>query len=140
MGAGDPEVTARGAMRIVGRRSGNGSPRGAGLEVRSSTDGSVLASLRDQGPEEVRAAVARLRRNQPAWEALGPSGRGEWVGRLRDWLFDNDGRVAELLQRETGKPWQEATLEVPLAIDGLEYYRKTPGGFWPTRIRDRTIC
>jgi acyl-CoA reductase-like NAD-dependent aldehyde dehydrogenase len=56
--------------------------------------------------------------------ALGPSGRGEWVGRLRDWLFDNDGRVAELLQRETGKPWQEAALEVPLAIDGLEYYRK----------------
>jgi acyl-CoA reductase-like NAD-dependent aldehyde dehydrogenase len=66
----------------------------------------------------VRAAVARLRRNQPAWEALGASGRGEWVGRLRDWLFDNDERVAELLQRETGKPWQEASLEVPLAIDG----------------------
>jgi hypothetical protein len=53
-----------------------------------------------------------------------PSGRGEWAGRLRDWLFDNDQRIAELLQRETGKPWQEATLEVPLAIDGLEYYRR----------------
>jgi hypothetical protein len=23
---------------------------------------------------------------------------------LRDWLFDNDKRIAELLQRETGKP------------------------------------
>jgi acyl-CoA reductase-like NAD-dependent aldehyde dehydrogenase len=113
---GDPEVTAPGAMGIVGR--------GARLEVCSPTDGSVLASLCDQGPEDVRAAVARLRRNQPAWEALGPSGRGEWVGRLRDWLFDNDERVAELLQRETGKPWQEATLEVPVAIDLLEYYRR----------------
>ena len=82
------------------------------------------APLPDQGAEEVRAAVGRLRGNQPAWEALGPSGRGEWVGRLRDWLFDNDERVAELLQRETGKPWQEATLEVPFAIDLLEYYRK----------------
>jgi acyl-CoA reductase-like NAD-dependent aldehyde dehydrogenase len=84
----------------------------------------VVASLPDQGAEEVRAALAGLRRNQPAWEALGPSGRGAWVGRLRDWLFDNDERVAELLQRETGKPWQEATLEVPLAIDLLEYYRR----------------
>ena len=84
----------------------------------------VVASLPDQGAEDVRAAVGRLRGNQPAWEALGPTGRGQWLGRLRDWLFDNDERVAELLQRETGKPWQEATLEVPFAIDLLEYYRK----------------
>ena len=92
-------------------------------------DGSVVASLPDQGAEDVRAAVARLRRDQPAWEALGPTGRGEWVGRLRDWLFDNDERIAELLQRETGKPWQEAAVEVPLAIDLLEYYRKRAEGF-----------
>jgi betaine-aldehyde dehydrogenase len=51
----------------------------------------VVASLPDQSAE-VRAAVDQLRRNQPAWEALGPNGRGEWVGRLRDWLFDNDER------------------------------------------------
>jgi betaine-aldehyde dehydrogenase len=92
-------------------------------------DGSVLASLPDQGAAEVRAAVARLRRNQPAWEALGPTGRGEWAGRLRDWLFDNDERIAELFQRETGKPWREATLEVPFAIDLLEYYRRRAEGF-----------
>ena len=97
--------------------------------MKSPVDGSVLASLPDQGAAEVRAAVARLRRNQPAWEALGPTGRGEWAGRLRDWLFDNDERIAELFQRETGKPWQEATLEVPFAIDLLEYYRKRAGEF-----------
>ena len=111
-------------MGTVARPSGNGSPRGPGFDVRSPADGSVLASLPDQGAEEVRGAVARLRRNQPEWEALGPSGRGEWVARWRDWLFDNDERVAQLLQRETGKPWQEATLEVPVAIDLLEYYRR----------------
>jgi acyl-CoA reductase-like NAD-dependent aldehyde dehydrogenase len=129
MGAGDPEVTVTGATGIVARPSGNGSPRGPGFEVRSPADGSVVASLPDQGGEEVRAAVAGLRRDQPAWEALGPSGRGEWVGRLRDWLFDNDERVGELLQRETGKPWQEAALEVPLGIDLLEYYRRRAEGF-----------
>jgi len=116
-------------MGTVARPSGNGSPRGPGFDVRSPVDGSVLASLPDQSAEDVRGAVARLRRNQPAWEALGPSGRGAWVARWRDWLFDNDERVAQLLQRETGKPWQEATLEVPVAIDLLEYYRKRAGKF-----------
>ena len=106
------------------------APRlGPRFEVRSPADGSLVASVPDQGVEEVRAAVAGLRRNQPAWEALGPTGRGEWVGRLRDWLFDNDERIAELLQRETGKPWQEASLEVPLGVDGLEYYRRRAEGF-----------
>jgi acyl-CoA reductase-like NAD-dependent aldehyde dehydrogenase len=124
MGASDPEMTATGATAVVARRSGNGSPPGPSFEVRSPVDGSVVASLPDQGAEEVGAAVARLRRDQPAWEALGPTGRGEWVGRLRDWLFDNDERLGELLQRETGKPWQEAALEVPLGIDLLEYYRR----------------
>ena len=113
-----------GADEVGARRSGNGPQPGAGFEVRSPADGSVVGFLPDQGAEEVRAAVGRLRENQPAWEMLGPSGRGEWVGRLRDWLFDNDERVAELLQRESGKPWQEATLEVPFAIDLIEYYRK----------------
>ena len=117
-------MMSAGADAIGARRSGNGPQPGAGFEVRSPADGSVVGSLPDQGAEEVRAAVGRLRENQPAWEALGPSGRGEWVGRLRDWLFDNDERVAELLQRESGKPWQEATLEVPFAIDLIEYYRK----------------
>ena len=119
-----------GADAIGARRSGNGPQPGADFEVRSPTDGSVVGSLPDQGAEEVRAAVGRLRGNQPAWEALGPSGRGQWLGRLRDWLFDNDARVAELLQRETGKPWQEATVEVPFAIELLEYCRTgTPRGF-----------
>lgn len=122
MSASDPQTAVAGAKTIAARE--NGSPQGSSFDVTSPADGSVVASLPEQGGEEVRAAVARLRRSQPAWEALGPSGRGEWVGRLRDWLFDNDGRIAELLQLETGKPWQEATLEVPTAIDLIEYYRK----------------
>src|SRR5436190_24249832 len=125
MDASDPETAAAGAETIgVGALPENGSQPAPSFDVRSPADGSVVASLPDQGAEEVRAAVAGLRRNQSAWEALGPKGRGEWLGRLRDWLFDNDERIAELLQRETGKPWQEGTLEVPTAIDLIEYYRK----------------
>ncbi|MET0200627.1 MAG: aldehyde dehydrogenase family protein, partial [Gaiellaceae bacterium] len=129
MGAGDPEVTAAGATTISPRRAGNGTQRRPDFEVTSPADGSVVASLPDLSSGEVGAAVARLRREQPAWEALGPAGRGEWVGRLRDWLFDHDDQLAELLQRETGKPWQEAAFEVPVAIDLLEYYRRHAARF-----------
>jgi acyl-CoA reductase-like NAD-dependent aldehyde dehydrogenase len=130
MGASDPEATAATGVKVISvPPSGNGVQAGPSFEVRSPADGAMVGSLPDQGAEEVRAAVARLRRDQPAWEALGPAGRGEWAGRLRDWLLDNDERVAQLLQRETGKPWQEAALEVPVAIDLLEYYRTRAAKF-----------
>ena len=125
MGASDPETTAAAGVKVISMPpSGNDSQRRPDFEVTSPADGSVVASLPDLGTREVAADIAQLRRNQPAWEALGPIGRGEWVGRLRDWLFDHDEHLAELLQRETGKPWQEAAFEVPLAIDLLEYYRR----------------
>jgi acyl-CoA reductase-like NAD-dependent aldehyde dehydrogenase len=125
MGASDPETAGARAETIsASAPPENGPQPTANLDVTSPADGAVVASLPDQGPAEVRAAIARIRRNQPAWEALGPRGRGEWLGRLGDWLFDNDERIAELLQRETGKPWQEAALETPTAIDLTEYYRK----------------
>src|SRR4051794_20042422 len=60
------------------------------------------------------------RPGRPWDRAAGANGLGACV----TGLFDNDERVAELLQRETGKPWQEATLEVPTGIDLIEYYRK----------------
>ncbi len=130
MGASDSEMTDARAETIgAGAPPENGPQPTPSFEVRSPADGSVVASLPDQGPEEVRAAIARMRRNQPAWEALGPRGRGEWLGRLGDWLFDNDERIAGLLQGETGKPWQEAALEIPTAIDLTEYYRRRADGF-----------
>ena len=130
MGASDPETTAARAETIAARAPPENGPQPtANFDVRSPADGAVVASLPDEGSEEVKAAIARIRRNQPAWEALGPRGRGDWLGRLGDWLFDNDERIAELLQRETGKPWQEATIEVPMAIDLIEYYRRRAAKF-----------
>jgi betaine-aldehyde dehydrogenase len=129
MGARDPEVRSAGATEIGARSSGNGPSRASQFEVRSPVDGRTIATLPNQDAEDVRAAVRRLRSDQAAWDTLGPAGRGQWLGRLRDWLLDNDERVAKLLQRETGKPWQEAALEVPTAIDLLEYYRKRADEF-----------
>ena len=45
-------------------------------------------------PEAVAATVARVRANQPDWEALGIEGRYHWLGKLRDWMLDNPERIA----------------------------------------------
>ena len=70
MGAGDPEVRATGAMRIVARPSRNGSPAWPGLRREVTGGWSVLVSLSDERVEEVRVAVRGCGANQPGWEAL----------------------------------------------------------------------
>jgi acyl-CoA reductase-like NAD-dependent aldehyde dehydrogenase len=96
MGASDPETTNGAGAKTMAASSPpkNGSQPGSTFDVSSPADGSVVASVPEQGDEEVRTAVIRLRRNQPAWDALGSGGRGEWIGRLRDWLFEGSEATA----------------------------------------------
>ena len=49
------------------------------FEVTNPADGSVIRSVPLDGPAEVGATVARVRANQPAWEALGFKGRARWL-------------------------------------------------------------
>jgi acyl-CoA reductase-like NAD-dependent aldehyde dehydrogenase len=104
-----------------------GSDDGAGpssetFEVRNPADGSLISSLPVHGAAEVREAVGRLRAAQPGWEALGPEGRYRWLGRWRDWMLADGGRIADVLERESGKVRQEAELEVPPLADAINFY------------------
>jgi len=94
------------------------------FEVTNPADGSVITGVPLDGPDEVAATVARVRANQPAWEALGRKGRARWLGELRDWLLDNQDTVAETMQRETGKVWAEASSETPYVCDLINFYSK----------------
>jgi acyl-CoA reductase-like NAD-dependent aldehyde dehydrogenase len=99
------------------------------FEVTNPADGSVIADVPVDGPAEVAATVARVRANQPAWEALGIQGRARWMGKLRDWLLDNQDRVAETMQRETGKVYAEASSETPYLMDLINFYSKKAGKY-----------
>lgn len=92
------------------------------IAVHNPADGSVVGRVDEHSPDDVAARVVPVRAAQPAWEALGPQGRSVWMRRYRDWLLDHQTELSELLQRETAKPWQEATFEVPFAVDVLNYY------------------
>ncbi len=83
------------------QQNGSGAATAA-FAVIKPADGSVITSLPIDGPDQVAAAVARVRANQPAWETLGNKGRSEWLFKLRDWLLDNADLIADTMQAETG--------------------------------------
>lgn len=84
--------------------------------------------------EAVAAVITDLRVEQAGWADLSPRARAAHLLKYRDWLLDNECRLAVTLQRETGKPWAEANLEIPYIVDAINYYARTAPGL----LADRT--
>ncbi|EHN10668.1 Aldehyde dehydrogenase [Patulibacter medicamentivorans] len=101
----------------------------AEIVVASPTDGTTLARMAVTSPLEVAAAAERLRAAQPDWERRGPAGRAQALRRLRDWLLDHEDELLDLYQRETGKPHQEALLELMTGVDIINYYADNAAAF-----------
>src|SRR3954453_9664307 len=109
----------------------NGSARTSteSFEVINPADGSVITDVPLDGPAEVAATVARVRANQPAWEALGVKGRAQWLYKLRDWILDHQDEIADTMQRETGKVRGEAAGESVYVTDLINFYGKKGAKF-----------
>ena len=102
----------------------NGSAAGARetFAVHRPTDGSVIRELEVDGPDEVAATVARVRANQPAWEAIGFAGRRRWLESFRDWILANQDRLDDLMQEETGKVRADAALEAFYCLEAINFW------------------
>src|SRR3954452_13518371 len=94
----------------------------ATFEVHRPADGSVIRSVPIDPPERVAEVVGRVRAAQPEWESIGFAGRRRWLERLRDWMIDNEPRLADVMQEETGKVGAEAEAEAPLISSAINYY------------------
>mgnify|MGYP002397422484 FL=1 len=92
------------------------------ITVMNPATGEQVGSVPVDSAGDVAAAVARIRANQPEWEALGFKGRRRWLNQLRDWMLDNSDRIADTLKSETGKVRAEATIETPYLADQINYY------------------
>jgi acyl-CoA reductase-like NAD-dependent aldehyde dehydrogenase len=92
------------------------------IEVRNPATGAVIENVPIDSPENVAETVRRVRANQPEWEAIGIEGRYHWLGRLRDWLLDNQERVLDTMQRETGKVRADAENETTYLADLINFY------------------
>jgi acyl-CoA reductase-like NAD-dependent aldehyde dehydrogenase len=108
----------------------NGAGRAATIEVENPATGKVIASVPVVAPEEVAEYVARARRAQPGWEALGFEGRAAVMKRCQRWVSDNAERVIETIQSETGKAYEEALLaEVGYAEGAFAFWAKNAEKF-----------
>ena len=109
--------------------------------MRSPADGRLVAALPVHSGDDVEAMAARLRTAQPAWEELGPEGRGRHLLAWLDWIMDNERRLAELVQSETGKSWGDAAFEPATAIDVINYATKhAPKWLADQRVRPHSVA
>jgi acyl-CoA reductase-like NAD-dependent aldehyde dehydrogenase len=92
------------------------------LDVRNPATGATITTIAVDSPDAVAATVARVRAVQPDWEAMGIEGRYYWLGKLRDWILDNQDRVLDTMQRETGKVRADATNEPTYLADVINFY------------------
>ncbi len=92
------------------------------FEVHRPIDGSVLQEVAIDSAADVAAAVAGVRANQPAWEAIGFAGRRRWLESLRDWILANQDAVDDLMQQETGKVRADAALEAFYVLDAINFW------------------
>jgi acyl-CoA reductase-like NAD-dependent aldehyde dehydrogenase len=114
----------------------NGAAAATEIPVENPATGEIIARVPDQTAEEVAAAVARARAAQPAWEALGFSGRAEIMHDIRRWLVANRERVVTTIVEETGKTREDALLaEVFFIADSLAFWAKNAAGY----LRDERV-
>ena len=117
--ATQPDATATVAVGDASNGKGESPPS---FEIRRPADGSVIRELPIDSPATVADAVARVRANQPAWEAIGFAGRRRWLESLRDWILANQDRIDSMMQEETGKVRADAALEAFYCLDAINFW------------------
>jgi acyl-CoA reductase-like NAD-dependent aldehyde dehydrogenase len=91
------------------------------LETVNPATGEVLATFPVHGRREVDAAVAQAREAAAWWAGLGWSERRIRLLAWKSHLTRYMGRLAQLVHEETGKPVDDATLEIILAIVHIDW-------------------
>lgn len=122
--------------RIKEKTSNGAAVNGQTFEVFNPATGESIATIPVDGPDKIKQTAQRLRAAQPEWEALGNKGRTKWLNQLRDWLFDNEERIADTMQKETGKVRAEAGTEAVYLTDLINFYgKKAPKMIGDQRVR-----
>ena len=97
------------------------------VQVYCPADGRLVGAVPDMGPEQVAELAARLRRAQPAWEAIGPDGRAHHLLRWLDWIFDNEDRILADRPGRVGQVAGDTKIETMVAAEVINYYAKNAG-------------
>lgn len=89
---------------------------------------------------DVRRAVARGAEAAQWWAGLGHAGRRQRLLRWRALLAQRITHIAELVGRETGKPYADALVETVTAIEHVDWAaRNARRVLGPRRVRSRLV-
>ncbi|WAJ45337.1 aldehyde dehydrogenase family protein [Mycobacterium sp. Aquia_216] len=94
------------------------------FEVHNPANGRVIATVPVHAAEQVAVMAAGLRAAQPEWEAIGPRGRARHLLDWLDWIMDNERRLLDLDQAESGKSWGDVAMETSIAVEIINYITK----------------
>jgi aldehyde dehydrogenase (NAD+) len=97
------------------------SAAGARFDSLDPRTGEVIASYPVHDPAHVNAVVARASEAAQWWEEQGFAGRRTLLGAWRKLLVKRIDQLAGVVSRETGKPLDDARLELVLAVDHLAW-------------------
>lgn len=87
----------------------------------------VVAVLPVHTDEQVRAIVAQARSAAAWWRSQGYDGRRKALLAWKRHIVRHRGELVELMHRENGKPRIDATLELMLAIEHIDWNAKKAG-------------
>ncbi len=95
------------------------------LEISNPATLERVGEVEVMNAEDVRGALERARKAQPAWAALTVRERARFVQRALAILVERQDRVVEIVVRESGKPASEARMiDVFAACDAMTYWSK----------------
>ena len=105
--------------------TGNADDAREQIEVENPATGEVAGTVPRMLPEDVAEMVARGRRAQPGWEALGFDGPRARAQARAGWVLNNSERIIRTIVSETGKTWEDAQLaEVGYAAPAFGFWAK----------------
>ena len=95
------------------------------LEISSPATLERVGEIEVMNADDVRDALERARKAQPAWAALSVAERATFVQRALAVLLERQDRIVEIVMRESGKPASEALMiDVFAACDAMTYWSK----------------
>jgi acyl-CoA reductase-like NAD-dependent aldehyde dehydrogenase len=103
--------------------------------------GEVIGTFPVCGEAETAAAVERAGEAAAWWSELGAKGRRTRLLAWKSYLIRYIGRVAELVRTETGKPLDDAKLEILLAVVHIDWAaRNAHRVLGPRRVRSGLVA
>lgn len=102
----------------------NDTAAGGEFDSLDPRNGDVIATYPLQGAADVEAAVAKARTAARWWDVQGFRGRRNWLLEFKRAVASDAESLAAVVSRESGKPSEDALLEVMLAVEHLDWAAK----------------